>query len=245
MTPATHLQFLDLVLIAILALGIFLWGRHVTVPAMRKAIAAGSLDRIRFYLRGGSLLWGCTALLAVDWAVYHRATESLGLTAPMDEHFLIGALLTGSIMLGLLIGSVRLAKSGSGERQKQKLIEKSPLLYEMLPTDRGELAHFVWLSITAGVTEELLYRAFLIYAFTLYLPLAAAVVLSSVLFGLGHGYQGVTGMVKATILGAVLAVLYVGSGSLFLPMALHAFLDIQGGAVGLWLKSRKAGETPV
>jgi membrane protease YdiL (CAAX protease family) len=51
-------------------------------------------------------------------------------------------------------------------------------------------------------------------------------------------------MLKTTVLGLLLAILYVGSGSLLLPMALHAYLDIQSGSIGAWLKSGKAGAAP-
>ncbi|HEY3645968.1 MAG TPA: hypothetical protein VGM16_11575, partial [Gammaproteobacteria bacterium] len=153
MILATRLGPLDLFLIALLALGIFLWGRFVTVPSMRKAIAAGRFQPVRFYIRAALLLWACTAVLGIDWALAHRSPAALGLVAPMDDRFLAGLLLTGGFVVGLLWQSVRFARSGAGQKQKQKLLERSPLLYAMLPSDRRELGYFIGLSLTAGITE--------------------------------------------------------------------------------------------
>ena len=41
-----------------------------------------------------------------------------------------------------------------------------------------------------------------------------------------HLYQGVAGVIMTTLLGAVLAGLYLWTGSLWITMAVHAGLDI-------------------
>ena len=56
-----------------------------------------------------------------------------------------------------------------------------------------------------------------------------AVVLSSIVFGLGHAYQGPVGMGKTALVGLVLALLTVFSGSLFVPMLLHTVIDLTSG----------------
>jgi membrane protease YdiL (CAAX protease family) len=55
------------------------------------------------------------------------------------------------------------------------------------------------------------------------------VILSSAIFGLGHACQGWTGIAKTTAAGLVMALLAVGSGSLFIPMLLHAIGDLTSG----------------
>jgi membrane protease YdiL (CAAX protease family) len=57
------------------------------------------------------------------------------------------------------------------------------------------------------------------------------VILSTVIFGLGHAYQGVKGIVKTGAAGLVLALLAVGSGSLFIPILLHAVGDLTSGRI--------------
>ena len=63
-------------------------------------------------------------------------------------------------------------------------------------------------------------------------------------FGLAHAYQGIQNLPKITIVGAIFAGLYVLSGSLWLPMVLHAAVDVlQGRAVYEALR-RIDGDTP-
>jgi membrane protease YdiL (CAAX protease family) len=54
-----------------------------------------------------------------------------------------------------------------------------------------------------------------------------AFVLATVLFGLLHLYQKWTGVLTATLLGAVFAYLYLVSGTILLPIALHLLVDLR------------------
>jgi uncharacterized protein len=98
-----------------------------------------------------------------------------------------------------------------------------------LPATREERIWFAVVSVTAGICEEVLYRGFLIRYFSdgpWHLPLAVALIVSSVAFGMAHGYQGLSGIIRTGIIGAVMAIIFFITGSLWLPMALHAFLDL-------------------
>jgi len=48
-------------------------------------------------------------------------------------------------------------------------------------------------------------------------------------FGLARSYQGVTQVPKVIAVGAVFTVLYLMTGSIWVPMILHASLDILQG----------------
>ena len=48
---------------------------------------------------------------------------------------------------------------------------------------------------------------------------------ASVLFGLAHTYQGITGVVKTTIVGVLFSILYIGLGSILPIILLHFLLD--------------------
>ncbi|MGA8436610.1 MAG: CPBP family intramembrane glutamic endopeptidase [Candidatus Sulfotelmatobacter sp.] len=50
---------------------------------------------------------------------------------------------------------------------------------------------------------------------------------SSMAFGMAHGYRGVAGILGTVFLGAFLAVIFVVTGSLWRPIALHAILDLR------------------
>jgi len=98
----------------------------------------------------------------------------------------------------------------------------------MMPDTPLDRSWFGAVSIGAGISEELVFRGFLIYYLSVVLPhtnLAERVLLTSLSFGFGHIYQGRTRAISAGIVGLVLACFYVASGSLLLPMVLHAVAD--------------------
>lgn len=100
----------------------------------------------------------------------------------------------------------------------------------MLPTTARGRRGWAALSVTAGVTEEVTYRGLVLLTLALLLPTAdprVVVVVAAVLFGLAHAYQGWTGMLATALAGAVLAGLYLATGSLVVPMVLHVLVDLR------------------
>lgn len=82
------------------------------------------------------------------------------------------------------------------------------------------------LAPTAGLCEEFLYRGFLLAEATAWFHSAVwGVVISSAAFGLAHSYQGLNGMVRAGLLGALLAWPVVHTGSLYPSMTAHFLID--------------------
>ncbi len=66
----------------------------------------------------------------------------------------------------------------------------------------------------------------------------AAVVIGAVVFGIGHAYQGVIGMLRTTFVGLQLAILFVAVGSLVPGQVLHAGVDLVAGLAGALAASR-------
>jgi membrane protease YdiL (CAAX protease family) len=103
----------------------------------------------------------------------------------------------------------------------------------MVPRDDRERRMWVALSLTAGFCEEVLYRGFLMWYSMAWLPEAAAVLASAVVFGIGHLYLGWgTGVLRATIVGVVFGAAYLLTGTLWVPIALHAVVDVTSGLTG-------------
>jgi membrane protease YdiL (CAAX protease family) len=99
----------------------------------------------------------------------------------------------------------------------------------ILPAKESELQRFTWLSLTAGIVEETLWRGYLFWYLLHYMPLWSAALISTLAFGLAHAYQGIGNVPKIIAVGAVFAILYMLSGSIWLPILLHALVDlIQG-----------------
>lgn len=99
----------------------------------------------------------------------------------------------------------------------------------LAPARRGEIGWGVIVAIEAGVTEELFFR--------LLLPLLiarvsgsalAGFVVATLLFGYAHRYQGRVGVGMTTAAGVLLALIYLLSGSIWVAMAVHVALDLNG-----------------
>lgn len=106
----------------------------------------------------------------------------------------------------------------------------SPLLALLLPKTTTEHMVFLGVALMAGLVEEYVFRGFcmgvLISAtkskFLSFLPVTLA-------FGIGHGYQDVLGVVRATLLGAILALPVLATGALLPSVVTHAAVDAIAG----------------
>lgn len=112
-------------------------------------------------------------------------------------------------------------------------VAESPALVHLLPRSWKDRLVFVFVAITAGVTEEIVFRGFLITALSLVLPnLWLAALVSATVFGLLHAYQGWLGIGRTALLGLVLAVPFIWTSSIMPGIAAHTIIDLVG---GLWL----------
>ena len=100
------------------------------------------------------------------------------------------------------------------------------LLRAIVPVDRREWIGVVLALLPAAFVEELLFRSmplagltWLISPWVMMWPLA-------LVFGLLHWPQGEWGVVGTTLLGLVLSVLFLLSGSVWVPLATHWILNV-------------------
>jgi membrane protease YdiL (CAAX protease family) len=93
----------------------------------------------------------------------------------------------------------------------------------------GQIALAVVLVVVVALTEETIFRGYLMLRLgAATRSVAAAVVLSSIVFSLGHGYEGTAGVVTVGALGAVFALIYLWRGSLTAPIVIHFLQDLFG-----------------
>ncbi len=105
--------------------------------------------------------------------------------------------------------------------------EESELVYLLVPeTIREKLWSVLALAPTAAFCEEYLYRGYLLSELTQrFHSVLWAWVISSAFFGLAHIYQGFSGVVRAGLLGALLAYPVVRLGTLYPSIAAHLLID--------------------
>lgn len=115
--------------------------------------------------------------------------------------------------------------------------EEPEMVRALMPrTRREKWWALLGMAPTAGLCEEFLYRGFLLVEVSAWFhSVAWGVAISSAAFGLAHSYQGLNGMVRAGLLGALLAWPVLQTGSLYPSMTAHFLID----AVALlWLGPR-------
>jgi membrane protease YdiL (CAAX protease family) len=114
----------------------------------------------------------------------------------------------------------------SPERLSKVMHRAGPLV----PRSGVERALFVFVALTAGFCEELLYRGWLWRFFgDLTGHLWIAVVLSAVAFGFAHAYQGRAGIISTGIVGLLFSVPVLLTNSLIPVQVIHAGIDLMNG----------------
>lgn len=104
----------------------------------------------------------------------------------------------------------------------------------LMPEDAPEKRAFLVLAGVGAVCEEYVYRGFLLWAVVGWSGSPGiAVALTSLSFGLAHGYQKLPGILRATSLGVLLAVPVLVTGSLFPAVVAHFWINAAIG-LGAW-----------
>jgi membrane protease YdiL (CAAX protease family) len=103
----------------------------------------------------------------------------------------------------------------------------APEIDFLLPRGRTERIVFALAAISAGITEEIIYRGFMIRYFEQWSGIVIAIFLAAIAFGLVHIYQGWRGALTTFFLALVFTFLFFVAGSLWLPMLVHAAADLR------------------
>jgi membrane protease YdiL (CAAX protease family) len=201
--------------------------------------------RLRYFRKLLVGEWLLTLAFIASWALSGRPWDSLMLNhvTPIQSWIFL-------FYAGLFIfvfwrqRRTILARPATVERLRKRLEFAKPLL----PHTPAERRLFWAVSATAGICEETLYRGFLTWYIvgligTWITPFAEfwagptgvfwiAVVLSSLIFGLGHIYLGIKQVPRTFLIGLVLASLTWFSGSLWPSIVLHAAIDWNSGELG-------------
>ncbi len=171
------------------------------------------------YLPNIVIQWLVFTLIFVTTFREGTGLKGIGFNGIKLIHFLwaIAFLLASNLilsLLALLLSQVNIAIPGE--------------LGLILPETNTERALWVILSITAGVCEEAAFRGYLVTRIKQFGRLkrwTIPIIVSSMVFGSGHAYQGAGGLILLSIYGAMFAVLYIRAGSLWPCIIAHFFQD--------------------
>jgi uncharacterized protein len=160
---------------------------------------------------------------AVIGGVYHRSDflrrTMLHRARPWSNEF-------GTGLIVYFVGIVAVAASSTAA---SRFILHQPL-------KRVPPAVLVWLvvSLTAGITEEILFRGYLLRQFTAWTGrTSVAIAMLSILFGVIHLYEGLPAVVALTLLSVLYCVVTLHRGNIRAVVIAHSLQDFSAGVAGL------------
>ncbi|MGY6628366.1 MAG: CPBP family intramembrane glutamic endopeptidase [Oceanicaulis sp.] len=202
------------------------WKRELSSDAAPDA-------RSRLYREGMASLWALAAVCVIFWLFSGRDLAGLGFRLPDSgwRAWLVWGLSGAAAAYFMVWVPVTLALSRKDRIKTREMIRSAEGVDLIRPRTPAEHRLFPWLAGTAGVTEEIIFRGFLIGALSVLMPVWAAALVSVAVFTAAHAYQGVAGLVRVLPMAALLAGVFVIGGSLWPVIIIHIAADLSAGAV--------------
>lgn len=213
-----------------LALGVLLpWRGRARMKKLLALPSVSTMERLVLYASTIAFQWIAATVVAWRaWAHGYTAAQ-LGLNFHGKTRIAMASLVGAATIAALQwlnlrrMGRIPVAARGA----LQAIAER------ILPQSAVELLPYLALAITAGLCEEFLYRGFTMAVLTrVGFPVWSVVLLSSVLFGLAHFYQGRGGIVSTLVVGTVLGSGRIAYDSLVPVVFWHSAVDVVAGIAG-------------
>ncbi|RXT02817.1 CPBP family intramembrane glutamic endopeptidase [Ammoniphilus sp. CFH 90114] len=218
-----------------------IWG-YISTQKFKARIRYDQTARINYYNSTMAGLWTPTIVILIIVGLTPLSLGDIGLSFVTINEETLGPWFTyGSIVL-IIIYSLMLVINYIAIRVSPIYKEKAKLELEryrsnekfgsMFPRTSQERKRWNYVSLTAGITEEIIYRGFLLYAILYFLPTLSiwiALVVAALLFGLAHTYQGVTGVIRTALIGFLFGAVYVSLESILPLILLHIIADTSSG----------------
>lgn len=210
-------------LLAILLLAV--WPAWIALrgPEEMKELSEHPEGRVRAYVTTMAFQWVHVLAIALLWLWQSRDLSALGFGFELRWE---GALALALVLVAATL-MVRQRQRVERDRSYRERIQEQVREVEgIVPGSPREVAAFRAMALTAGICEEIAYRGYLLWYLASFMPIAFAVPLTLVAFGASHLYQGVSGAAQVTVIGSLMMLLYLLSGSLWIPIVFHVAFDL-------------------
>jgi len=201
------------------------------IKKSKDAVRAEKRKGKRYY-RTMAWMWGPAIVVIIISLIGGISLADLGLRAISFNYNIWFTFIILAICGLMLVFSLRtLILSLVSKKFREKMrdeVASDDVARDILPRTKKEKCQYVLLSFSSGICEELVYRgfmAFLLQAVFPEIPIFLIILIPSVLFGIGHLYQGWQGVIQTGVVGAILMCLFLATNSLFPVMALHFMIN--------------------
>ena len=183
-----------------------------------------------FYTNGLMLIIGALLVLT-SWNVSERQWTELGISFPVlsGNVLVLTAVLVFIYLLDIIFGWFK------QKYQNERLQEMS----YVIPANWKEYRHYIFLAFAAGISEEVIFRGFLITYLSHFLSIVQygdflSVLIPAVVFSLSHLYQGWWAVFKIMVIAILLGFIFLLSGSLLIVVIIHVLIDLISGMMGVF-----------
>ncbi|HKW32727.1 MAG TPA: type II CAAX endopeptidase family protein [Candidatus Acidoferrum sp.] len=213
-----------------IALGVVLpWRGRARMKKLLAMPRVSLMERLVLYASTMAFQWLAVAIVAWRVWAHSYSAQQLGLVFHERTTLLVAGIV-GAVVIATLqwLNLRRVSRIPPQSRGPLQAIAE-----RILPQTAVELPPYLALAITAGLCEEFLYRGFAMAALThAGLSTWLVILVSSILFGLAHSYQGQGGMVMTFVVGLVLGFSRLSYNSLVPAIFWHSAVDIVAGVAG-------------
>lgn len=186
-----------------------------------------TLTRTSAYVSMTLSLWIVGGVLLIVLWIEGDTLASIGLRLGAGPRGITGAALLLGVTAALVGGGLLIVLAAHTILRALRQRESSTLRHLIPRTRRERMMIALLVAPSAGLIEEPLYRGFAITRLALVTGDSwSAALLAAVAFSLGHVYQGPIGVVRSGVLGLLLSVPYIYTGSLLPSILAHAIIDL-------------------
>ncbi len=205
------------------------WRGHARLRKLLATPEISSVERLSLYFSTMAFQWVLAAVVAWRAWAHHYTIAELGLLI-RDPAKIAAASAIGTVLF-VAFQWMNLRRIGRLKCETRGFLQT--LADKILPRTWVETIPYLALAVTAGICEEFIYRGFVMAVlWRTGLGSWAIVVISAVMFGLAHLYQGRGGLVSTTIIGLVFGTARITYHSVVPVTFWHAAIDAVAGIAG-------------
>ena len=176
-------------------------------------------------------LWAVSAACLVCWVLAGQPLAAMGLQAPQGWTGWLAWGLAAATLVYAIHSLTEAARNRDVRCKLRQELDTAEGFAQLRPRTAVQHAGFQALALTAGITEEVIFRGFLIATLAFIMPLWLAALSAIGVFVLAHAYQGLPGMLRILPITVVMTVTVLLGGSLWPAMVMHVLVDALAGAL--------------
>lgn len=216
----------DHLFVIVMTIAIPLHSRYAFPGLLDDIRKRGEPARVAAYRNVIVTFASAACVVAALWVVFDRDWTLIGFRAgePESQALAFGIAVIFAAYVILPIRKIALSVE-NGDGDASKLTEHMGELVLIMPKTRREETWFNAVSVNAGITEEVIFRGYLIWYLLQFVSVGWAAFVAILAFGLAHAYQGLRQLPGILMTSAVAVAAYLVSESLVVPIIMHIFVD--------------------